>query len=69
MSATTVTVASRTCNASAADAVSAFFAEAHPVVIGGTGQRSFAIDVRGTFYFRDDGSTITAGMAGASALR
>ena len=46
MSATTVTVASRTCNGSSADAVSSFFAEAHPVVIGGKGQRSFAIDAR-----------------------
>jgi hypothetical protein len=68
-SAATVTVAASTCNAAAADAVSAYFAEAHPVTVGSTGQRSFATDARGTIYFKNDGSTIAAGMAGASVLQ
>ena len=57
-----VTVAASTCNAAALDAMSAYFAEAHPVTVGSTGQRSFATDVRGTIYFQNDGLTIAAGM-------
>lgn len=65
----TVVVASATCNGSASDAVSAYFAEAHPVIIGSTGQRSFATDSRGTIYFNNPGVTLTPGMAGAAALQ
>jgi len=68
-SATTVTLAALTCNASAQDAVSSYFAEAHPASIGVTGQRSFATDARGSLYFRADGSTVAPGMSGASVLR
>ena len=64
-SAATITVASKTCNASAADAVSAYFAEAHPVTIGSTGQRAFATDTRGTIYFNNNGVLMAAGMTGA----
>jgi type IV pilus assembly protein PilA len=64
-----ITVASRTCNGSASDAVSAFFAEAHPVTIGATGQRSFATDPRGTIYFSNPGTPISPGMAGAAPLQ
>jgi prepilin-type N-terminal cleavage/methylation domain-containing protein len=67
--AVTVTVAASTCNASTADAVSAYFAEAHPVTVGSTGQRSFGTDTRGTIYFDNTGATLTAGMAGASVLQ
>jgi type IV pilus assembly protein PilA len=35
-----------------------FFAEAHPSAIGSTGQRSFAVDERGTIYFDPTGATI-----------
>jgi hypothetical protein len=49
--------------------MSAYFAEAHPVTIGSTGQRSFGTDVRGTIYFNNTGATIAAGMAGASVLQ
>jgi hypothetical protein len=62
-------VASQTCNGAAADAVSSYFAEAHPVTVGSTGQRSFGTDSRGTIYFMNDGSTLTAGLAGASVLQ
>ena len=68
-SSVTVTVAAATCNLSGADAISAYFAEAHPVTVGSTGQRSFATDARGTIYFLNTGATIVAGMAGASVLQ
>ena len=64
-----VTAKANTCNAAGADAMSSYFAEAHPATIGSTGQRSFATDTRGTIYFRNDGATIPAGMAGASVLQ
>jgi type IV pilus assembly protein PilA len=67
--AVTVTLKANTCNAPANDAVSSYFAEAHPQTVGSTGQRSFATDTRGTIYFKNDGSTIVAGMAGASVLQ
>jgi len=56
--AATITVGANTCNVSAADAVSAYFAEAHPVTIGSTGQRSFATDTRGTIYFENLGTVL-----------
>jgi type IV pilus assembly protein PilA len=68
-SAAVITPASATCNAAGADAVSAYFAEAHPVTVGSTGQRAFGTDTRGTIYFNNSGATIAAGMAGASVLQ
>ena len=68
-SAATITVASKTCNGSTADALSAYFAEAHPVTVGSTGQRSFGTDTRGTIYFDNTGATLSAGMSGASVLQ
>lgn len=68
-SAAVVTPASKTCNGAADDAVSAYFAEAHPVTVGSTGQRSFATDTRGTIYFNNPGVTIAPGMAGATVLQ
>ncbi len=68
-SAALVTPASKTCNGSAADAVSSYFAEAHPLTVGSTGQRSFATDTRGAIYFNNPGVTITPGMTGATVLR
>ncbi len=67
--ASVITLAAATCNGSAADAVSAYFAEAHPVTVGSTGQRSFGTDTRGTIYFDNTGATLAAGMAGASVLQ
>lgn len=69
VSATTVTLAAQTCNSSAQDAVSGYFAEAHPVSVGISGQRSFATDARGSLYYQADGSTLAPGMAGAAILR
>jgi prepilin-type N-terminal cleavage/methylation domain-containing protein len=68
-SAATITPASRTCNASTNDAVSSYFAEAHPVTVGSTGQRSFGTDTRGTIYFDNTGATLAAGLSGASVLQ
>jgi prepilin-type N-terminal cleavage/methylation domain-containing protein len=67
--AVTVTPAANTCNGSAADAVSSYFAEAHPWTVGATGQRSFGTDSRGTIYFLNTGAVIAPGMAGASFLQ
>lgn len=67
--ATVVTAAAATCNGAGRDALTAYFAEAHPVALGITGIRSFATDENGTIYSRDDGSAIAPGMAGAVPLR
>jgi prepilin-type N-terminal cleavage/methylation domain-containing protein len=64
-----VTPAANTCNASAAPAMSGYFAERHPNQISITGQRSFAISTGGTIYYKDDGTLIAPGMAGTQALR
>jgi hypothetical protein len=64
-----VTVAANTCNGSSGDAMSSYFAEAHPVTVGAASQRSFATDSRGTIYFLNTGEAIAPGMAGASILR
>jgi len=65
----TVTAASQTCNGAKADAVSSYFAEAHPLRVGETGRRSFATDDRGTIYVSDTGRAVTPDMAGASVLQ
>jgi len=63
-----VTAAADTCNAASADAVSSYFAEAHPVSVGSTGQRSFATDTRGTIYFDKTGVAMSPGMVGRLPL-
>ncbi len=68
-SAALVTLASKTCNGSTNDAMSGYFAEAHPITVGATGQRSFATDTTGTIYYNNPGVTIMPGMAGATALQ
>ena len=55
-----------TCN-SASDAVSGYFAEAHPAEAA-LGQRAFASDTRGIIFFNTSGDAIAAGMAGAEPL-
>jgi prepilin-type N-terminal cleavage/methylation domain-containing protein len=67
--ATAITPAASTCNGSSMAAVSAHFAELHPISVGSTGERSFAIMTSGAIFFRSDGVTITAGMAGATPLQ
>jgi len=53
-----VTAAANTCNASAAAAMSTYWAGAVPVTVGSTGQRSFASDSRGTIFFDNTGAPI-----------
>ena len=67
--AVTIMAAALTCNSSSMAAVSAHFAEMHPISIGSTGDRSFAIMTSGAIFFRSDGVTITPGMAGATVLQ
>jgi len=59
MGSAVITVAANTCNMSAADAVSVFFAKADPVTFNGTGTRHFATDTRGTI-FQDTTDTVLA---------
>jgi prepilin-type N-terminal cleavage/methylation domain-containing protein len=56
----TVVAAASTCNASGADAIASYFAEAHPSSIGSTGQRSFGTDQRATIFQDNTGATFTA---------
>jgi prepilin-type N-terminal cleavage/methylation domain-containing protein len=68
-SAVTVMTASATCNGAAADAVSSYFAEAHPATVNSTGRRAFGTDTRGTIFFNQTGATVAPGMAGESVLQ
>jgi prepilin-type N-terminal cleavage/methylation domain-containing protein len=63
-----ITAAASTCNGQG-PANSDYHATATPVTVGGTGQRSFASDSRGTIYFQNTGVIIPAGMTGASVLQ
>ena len=58
---------SKTCNGT--NSYSSYFAEAHPLTVGSTGQRSFATDARATIYFNNAGVTLTPGMSGADVLQ
>ncbi len=52
------TLAANSCNASAADAMSSYWAGAMPTTVGSTGQRSFATDTRGTIFFDNTGAPL-----------
>ena len=65
--ATPIATASKTCNGSVAHAT--YFAEAHPVTTGSTGQRAFGTDVRGTIYFNNTGAAVANTMSGANPLQ
>jgi type IV pilus assembly protein PilA len=60
---TLITAQAATCNTAATDAKSDYHATSTPVTVGGTGQRSFASDSRGTIYYNNTGVIIAAGMA------
>jgi prepilin-type N-terminal cleavage/methylation domain-containing protein len=64
-----ITAAALLCNGASAASVSSYFAEVHPLAVGVSGQRSFAIESSGTIYVRPDGVAITPGMGGAEALQ
>ena len=61
-----VTTAASTCNTSSVNALASYFAEAHPVTIGSTGQRSFGTDQRGTIFQNAAGTTFTAATEAAA---
>jgi prepilin-type N-terminal cleavage/methylation domain-containing protein len=67
--ATVVLPKDETCNGSSADAVAGFVAERHPVSIGTTGVRSFAIDTQGILYMRQDGVPVDNALAGTVIFR
>ena len=69
LSASIVANGASTCNDARLDAVSGYFAEAHPVSVGISGQRAFATDTRGSLYSNMSGAIIAPGMSGASPLR
>ena len=53
----------------ATNMASSYFAEDHPVTIGGTGQRSFATDTRGTIFQDPAGATFATIPAGAQVVQ
>jgi type IV pilus assembly protein PilA len=63
-----ITTAASTCNASAANAQSSYFAGAVPTQVGSTGQRSFATDSRGTIFFLNTGVALANPIPAASAV-
>lgn len=58
--------AANTCNGSANQPMSGYFAEAHPQTIGTSGQRSFGTDARATIFFDTTGATWNAGTIAAA---
>ena len=66
-SAMVVLSSAETCNLAGLDAMSGYFAEAHPSEAA-AGQRAFASDTRGIIFYSTSGSAISAGMAGADPL-
>jgi type IV pilus assembly protein PilA len=58
-----------TCNASAGQPVSSYFAKADPVSVGTTGTRYFATDTRGTIFFATGATLANPIPAGSIAIR
>lgn len=63
---TVVTAAADTCNGATADAIASYFAEAHPVDVGSTGQRSFGTDQRSTIFQDNTGATFDQAAVAAA---
>jgi type IV pilus assembly protein PilA len=63
-----ITTAASTCNASAANAQSSYWASAVPSTVGSTGQRSFATDSRGTIFFLNTGVALANPIPAGSAV-
>ncbi|HZR22527.1 MAG TPA: prepilin-type N-terminal cleavage/methylation domain-containing protein [Vicinamibacterales bacterium] len=57
---TVVLVAASTCNVSAKDAIATYFGHADPVTYGGTGNRFFGTDQRGTIFQDTSNNALTA---------
>jgi type IV pilus assembly protein PilA len=60
-------ITAATCNASPT-AVANYHGEAHPQTVGSTGQRSFAVDARGTIYQQADGAAIANPIPAAAII-
>jgi prepilin-type N-terminal cleavage/methylation domain-containing protein len=65
----TILPAGNTCNGSAADAMTGFVGERHPVAVAETGVRSFAISTEGTMHVRNDGAAIDDALSGTIILK
>ena len=63
-----ITTAASTCNAATNDAMSAYFAEAHPIFVGSSGNRSFGTDQRFTIFQSNAGTTFNAAAIAAATL-
>jgi type IV pilus assembly protein PilA len=63
-----VTAKASTCNTSAADAMSGYFASADPVALGTSGTRYFGTDTRGTI-FQDTAAVLAEPLATAGSVR
>jgi len=64
-----VTPSPLTCNLATMPAVSAYFAEAHPVATGISGRRAFATNTRASIFWNQTGAIIAPGMADANVLQ
>lgn len=65
-----ITPAALTCNGAATDAVASYWADAVPVTVGTSGQRSFATDARGTLFQQNTGAALANPIpAGAQVLQ
>jgi prepilin-type N-terminal cleavage/methylation domain-containing protein len=62
--AATILPNAQTCNGAAEDSVTGFVGERHPLAIGETGVRSFAVDAQGTLHMRQDGVPIDNALSG-----
>jgi type IV pilus assembly protein PilA len=60
------TLKANTCNGAGADAIPTYFAEAHAVAQGSTGQRAFGTDQRGTIFVSNAGTTFTEPLVTAA---
>jgi len=63
-----VTLAANTCNASANNAESSYWASAVPAQVGTSGQRSFATDTRSTLFQDNTGAVIANPIPAATAV-
>lgn len=68
VNATVVTGKDQTCNGSAADAMSGYFAKADPLNLGRTGSRYFGTSTRGTI-FQDTAATLTEPLATVGTVK
>jgi prepilin-type N-terminal cleavage/methylation domain-containing protein len=63
-----ITTAANTCNGAANDAMSKYFAEAHPIFVGSSGTRSFGTDQRFTIFQNNAGVTFDAATTAAATI-